>query len=580
MKEKLRFLEISKVKFPEIEESQELQAKVSQLSKQESQEKQIEVPLYDISLEHSVSYTKLELLDTKVKEVTPKPIIIPHFDINIIQPIKIQTIQMPITNLIQPQIPEAAFEIFDFKLFTANVDQLSTFFSTELKSTQMPIIEEGIIPVFDVNLISSNEVSRPTSELNTQLITILSGVESLGYSQEQLPIFEKLICLDEDNSTARKFPRSFSESLNSPFIVLISENEKEWHLPIIYALKELFHEITERYPRITFRESELELDVEGIVDSLDLHSLEQFTFEYKIEFLDARKRPRSVNNFVRMVRGRLKSGFLQQFGILIIAVKPDDLKKAKDALKAEGLRIYTCEPKDDDYEMFCAKIFGLNSPQEFFNGLKEYEKDLERTVRNFSIFVKRDVDATDKYQYPLKVATLVYLLNDLRDRRKKIIKNFEDLYQFAKEALDKKEIEIETEILVQNKKIIPDLIYKPEGKEIYIEVETLIGTIEPLKKIDETIEKYIDETKEKYKDLPAYQIWVVLRPVSALLHYEELKAREKVYKIIYSDKEIKFKVLTLQVANKRFRWNLVDLDEFINRDERKYAKYIKGKDVK
>jgi len=138
--------------------------------------------------------------------------------------------------------------------------------------------------------------------------------------------------------------------------------------------------------------------------------------------------------------------------------------------------------------------------------------------------------------------------------------------------LDKKEIEIETEILVQNKKIIPDLIYKPEGKEIYIEVETLIGTIEPLKKIDETI--------EKYKDLSAYQIWVVLRPVSALLHYEELKAREKVYKIIYSDKEIKFKVLTLQVANKRFRWNLVDLDEFINRDERKYAKYIKGKDVK
>jgi hypothetical protein len=576
MKEKLRFLEISKVKFPEIEESQELQAKVSQLSKQESQEKQIEVPLYDISLEHSVSYTKLELLDTKVKEVTPKPIIIPHFDINIIQPIKIQTIQMPITNLIQPQIPEAAFEIFDFKLFTANVDQLSTFFSTELKSTQMPIIEEGIIPVFDVNLISSNEVSRPTSELNTQLITILSGVESLGHSQEQLPIFEKLICLDEDNSTARKFPRSFSESLNSPFIVLISENEKEWHLPIIYALKELFHEITERYPRITFRESELELDIEGIVDSLDLHSLEQFTFEYKIEFLDARKRPRSVRNFVRMVRGRLKSGFLQQFGILIIAVKPDGLKKAKDALKAEGLRIYTCEPKDDDYEMFCAKIFGLNSPHEFFSGLKEYEKDLERTVRDFSIFVKRDVDATDKYQYPLKVATFVYLLNDLRDRRKKIIKNFDELCQFAKDVLNNGMIKVETPTL--NGKVIPDLIYNPEGKdegkEIYIEVETLIGTLEPLKKIDETIEKYND------LNLPAPQIWVVLRPISALLHYEELKAREKAYKILYSDREIKFKVLTLQVANKRFRWNLVDLDEFINRDERKYAKYIKGKDVK
>jgi hypothetical protein len=572
MKEKLKFLEISKIRFPEIEEYQELQAKVSQLSKQESQEKQIETPLYDVTLEHSVSSTKLELFDTKVKAVTPKPIIIPHFDINIIQPIKIQPIQMPLTNLIQPQIRELAIEIYDAKLLTAKVDQLSTFLSTELKSMQKPIIETL---TFDVNLLSSREISKLSTELDTQLVTteILSGVESLEYYEKQLPKFEELI-----NCNGR-FPRGFGESLNSPFIVLIGENEKEWHLPITYALKELFHEITERYPRITFRESELELDVEGIVDSLDLHSLEQFAFEHKIEFLDARKRPRSVNNFARMVRGRLKSGFLQQFGILIIAVKPDDLEKAKDALKAEGLRVYTCKPKDDDYEMFCAKIFGLNSPHEFFNGLKEYEKDLERTVRNFSIFVKRyakrdgEIEATekyDKYQYPLKVATFVYLLNDLRDRRKKIIKNFDELCQFAKDVLNNGIIKVETPIL--NGKVIPDLIYNPEGKEIYIEVETLLGTLEPLKKIDETI--------EKYKELSGCQIWVVLRPVSALLHYEELKAREKAYKLIYGDKEIKFKVLTLQVSNKRFRWDLVDLDEFINRDERKYTKYIKGKDVK
>jgi hypothetical protein len=572
MKEKLKFLEISKIRFPEIEESQELQAKVSQLSKQETQEKQIEVPLYDISLEHSVSYTKLELLDTKVKEVTPKPITIPHFDINIIQPIKIQSIQMPLTNLIQPQIREPAIEIYDAKLLTARIDQLSTSLSTELKSMQKSIIETL---TFDVNLLSSREISKLSTELDTQLVTteILSGVESLEYYEKQLPKFEELINCDG------RFPRGFGESLNSPFIVLISENEKEWHLPIIYALKELFHEITERYPRVTFRESELELDIEGIVDSLDLHSLEQFAFEHKIEFLDARKRPRSVNNFARMVRGRLKSGFLQQFGILIIAVKPDDLEKAKDALKAEGLRVYTCKPKDDDYEMFCAKIFGLNSPHEFFNGLKEYEKDLERTVRNFSIFVKRyakrdgEIEATekyDKYQYPLKVATFVYLLNDLRDRRKKIIKNFDELCQFAKDVLNNGIIKIETPIL--NGQVIPDLIYNPEGKEIYIEIETLIGTLEPLKKIDETI--------EKYKELSGCQIWVVLRPVSALLHYEELKARGKTYKILYSDREIKFKVLTLQVSNKRFRWDLVDLDEFISRDERKYTKYIKGKDVK
>jgi hypothetical protein len=168
MKEKLKFLEISKIRFPDIEEYQELQAKVSQLSKQESQEKQIETPLYDVTLEHSVSSTKLELFDTKVKAVTPKPIIIPHFDINIIQPIKIQPIQMPLTNLIQPQIRELAIEIYDAKLLTAKVDQLSTFLSTELKSMQKPIIETL---TFDVNLLSSREISKLSTELDTQLVT-------------------------------------------------------------------------------------------------------------------------------------------------------------------------------------------------------------------------------------------------------------------------------------------------------------------------------------------------------------------------------------------------------------------------
>ena len=113
------------------------------------------------------------------------------------------------------------------------------------------------------------------------------------------------------------------------------------------ALKELFCEITDKHPRVTFREPELFGEgIEEIVDSLDPHSLDQFTFEYKIEFLDARKMRLAVDEFVKMVRGRLESGFLQQFGVLVIAVKPKDLDKAKDALKFEGLRVYTCLPDD------------------------------------------------------------------------------------------------------------------------------------------------------------------------------------------------------------------------------------------
>ncbi len=88
-----------------------------------------------------------------------------------------------------------------------------------------------------------------------------------------------------------------------------------------------------------------------------------------------------------------------------------------------------------------------------------------------------------------------------------------------------------------------------------MEIETLVGTFEPMKKIDETV--------EKYKEVPeATTIWVILKPISAILHYEELKSRKKAYKILYDDKEIEFKVLSLITSEKRFKWDLVDLDKF------------------
>jgi len=364
----------------------------------------------------------------------------------------------------------------------------------------------------------------------------------------ELPIFEELI---ECN---KRFPRSFSESLNSPFVLLIGEDEHEWHIPIIYTLKELFREITDRYPRITFREPEvLEEGVEERVDSLDPHSLDQFTFEYKIEFLDARRMRLAVDEFVRIVKGRFSSAFLQQFGILVVAVKRKDLERARKALEVEGVRVYTCKPEDEKYELFCSKVLGVSSLGDFFSNFKIYEKCLDQTVRRFSIFVKRGAEATDKLQYPLKVATFVYLLNELRKRKKKLLNNFEELCEFVKEIIDN-EIKVESEI---SEKVIPDLIYSPrDGEEVYIEIETLIGTLEPMKKIDETI--------EKYKNCPeANIIWIVVKPVSALLHYEELKTRKRAYEILYEDKKVEFKVLTLLASKGKFKWELVSLDGFL-----------------
>lgn len=447
-------------------------------------------------------------------------------------------------------------EIADVVLSSAKAMQVSNILGTNVSSN-----EQKVMPILEVShsdlILESKTLAKQDSELTTRLaITNLveSVLEDLTASEReiQLPFFEEFINCDE------RLPRSFSESSNSPFIVLVGEDKCEWHIPIIYALKELFREITDRYPKITFRDPEVwDEGMEELVDSLDPHSLDRFGFEYKIEFLDARKMYLAVDEFAKTVKGRLNSGFLQQFGVLVIAVKQKELEKTKKAIKAEGLRIYTCRPDNDNvkYERFCSKNIGLESLSDFFDGLKGYGKYLEDTNRKFSIFVKRGDGASDKLQYPLKVATFVYLLNDLKNRKKETIHNFKELCEFLKErAVLERELKVECPIC--DGKVIPDLIYSPEGGvEKYMEIETLIGTFEPMKKVDETI--------EKYKDIPeATTIWVILKPISAILHYEELKSRKKAYKILYDGKEIEFKVLSLVTSKKRFKWDLVDLDKF------------------
>ncbi|KAA0012289.1 MAG: hypothetical protein FE041_03765, partial [Thermoplasmata archaeon] len=538
MKERLRFRPISRLKVIETEEYQKEVQKGASKAIESEKETQLyfELPIYDISLEQASLSTRFESLNTEVKEVTIKRTISPLFDTPLNRQI-IKPTQTPATGLIQVSIPKETPKIADINLSAPKIEQLSSFLNTDIAKTIQTDKTKIESPVsFDLEL-ESKTLLKQSSELDTELVTtnIESGIETLASSEEQtqLPIFEEFINCD------KRFPRSFSESFNSPFVVLIGEDEHEWHIPIIYALKELFCEITDKHPRITFREPELfEEGIEEIVDSLDPHSLDQFTFEYKIEFLDARKMHLAVDEFVKMVRGRLKSGFLQQFGVLVIAVKPKDLDKAKNALKFEGLRVYTCLPDDAKYEIFCSKILGVSTLDKFFANLRKYERYLDYTHRRFSIFVKRGTDASDKLQYPLKVAIFVYLVNDLRNRKKKIINNFEELCEFVNEILER-EIKVEAQTKENDKvKVIPDLVYSPEGEEIYVEIETLIGTLEPLKKIDETVEKYKGVSKTK-------TIWIVLKPVSAMIHYEELKARKKAYKILYNDKKIDFKVLTL-----------------------------------
>jgi len=311
-----------------------------------------------------------------------------------------------------------------------------------------------------------------------------------------------------------------------------------------------------------------EEDVEELVDSIEPHSLEQFTLEGKIEFLDSRKLETAVSEFVKIARGRLRSAFLQQFGILVIAVRKEDLEETKKALEesARGTPIYTCRyggkgdrcgSEEKSFKRLISITGVKGESPGFYEALRIYREAVRQTMRRLSVFVRRDRDASDRHQYPMKVAVFAYLLNSLKDDNMKVsIKSYKDLYEFAGRILREGRIAVEEPINVSGKQVIPDIIYRPgDGRDIYIEIESLVGTLEPMKKIDETI--------EKYEGMPGARVWVVVRPVSALLHYEELRSRLNAYKAVYGNLNIEFKVLLLKRREREYAWDLKDLENFV-----------------
>ena len=545
--------------------------KPEKAQKEKEQVREKEIYLSDISLE-LFEIDDLGSFNTNLRQVeVQEPVEVVPADLSLTE-VRVEPLDSSLaTQVRQVQVPEVRTEVVDLNLFAPEVEVLSSSWNTELRKIEEPVFE----PIILDPMVKGVSIEQE-QEVNTRLEPVeeVRSIESLfaGGGEEELPILEELIGFKKK----MRIPRSFGESSDSPIVVLIGEGgESEWHIPILYVLNELFREITDRYPRVTFREPD-----EDNVDSLEPHSLDRFTFAGKIEFLDFRKEFFDVEEFARTVRGRLDSAFLQQFGILAIAVNPGELEQTQDVLKLEGVKVYTCSPDESRYREVCTKLVGMNlrSRKEielykFLDILELYEKILERTLYMFSVFVERDTKAadgrTDRQQYPLKVATFMALLNELRDRKKRIIRDFEDLCEFVREIKENEEIEIEKPLKgsqnVNQNVVTPDLTYSsPEG-EVYVEIETLVGALEPMKKIDETVAKYQNE-------LSMGKIWVVLRPVSAILHYEELRHRERAYKVLYPNVEVKFKVLTLSVSTsskdekpslRGRRWYLMDMDKFV-----------------
>lgn len=72
-----------------------------------------------------------------------------------------------------------------------------------------------------------------------------------------------------------------------------------------------------------------------------------------------------------------------------------------------------------------------------------------------------------------------------------------------------------------------------------------------------TIGKYLLDNRFVLDD---HELWVVLRPVSALIHYEDLRQHQKLFKLLYGEVPVRFKVLVYGKG-----WRLIDIETFAKR---------------
>jgi len=294
-----------------------------------------------------------------------------------------------------------------------------------------------------------------------------------------------------------------------------------------------------------------------------------------------------IDDFFDMVENRFDAAYLQKFGIFVIDVEKGDGDATVKTMNEMGIQTIkipdkqgsgadSADKEKDRYLKFCSALLGYDAKcTDFRKFLEEYSKILSRTKDDYSIFVREGGENREDHehgQYPYKVAVFEYLVKELmRSEGKTDLRTKEVMkYIVDNKILVKKDRDSNKSTIFSEKKdgdIIPDLIWEnakieDNGKwknigKLFIEFETLMGTLEPMKKVDKTVEKYLDGTVEKPE-----RLWLVFRPVSALIHMEELRTREKMYRDMY-DLNIEMFVL----VRERDEWNLLKLNRF----RRKYG---------
>lgn len=409
------------------------------------------------------------------------------------------------------------------------------------------------------------EIQMPRFEMEFAVVELPDSVEKFVSAEAGRMEGEDL--LSELLNTRDHLPKGASEALNRPIFVLLGQDMGEWHYPIAYLLSELYKEIKGEKPSPTLRDfGEYSEEAKNVDSTKEIHLMVTFKPWGKIEILDGREVEASkIKSFFEKIRGRLKTAYLQGLGFFLIVVENNKIQDIENFLnKIEGVAKITMLPEIPQsktlkrYDALTYALLGLHS-DDFLKALEKYEELLKKTVKTLSFFVPRGVDETQEHsfrethQYPLKVAVFSYLV-DLELKKLDEPPVREEFYKFIADLMKNGKIRIESTIKIGEREVIPDIIYDGDKERAYIEIETLVGTEDPLKKIDGTINKY---SQGDQLALNGHELWIVLRPISALIHYEELKHRQKLFKHLYGEVPIKFKVLVHDKG-----WKLINLETF------------------
>ncbi len=139
------------------------------------------------------------------------------------------------------------------------------------------------------------------------------------------------------------------------------------------------------------------------------------------------------------------------------------------------------------------------------------------------------------------------------------LKVFVVYYLMKKLKIPEENIETEAELLINSKKVIPDIYVK--SRRLAIEIETFYGTgLTPWGKLRRTIEKYLESNV-------ANEVWIVIPPLQTMLYLRDLvneakELREKGYGFI--------KLYTVDLRRK----GLVSIERIPKKLSRLYAKLV------